>query len=239
METSFLKSGFSDSAKLPHNTQYRQAIGSLLYIAIVSRPAITVAAGYLSGFVERPTESDWKAVKRIIRYLASTINKKLRLSSAGTLELICFVDADWAGGHTDRKSTSGYVFRFGNGAIAWSSRKQTSVVMSSTEAEYIAASQASKELLWLRQLLEDLHIPIKGLFVINEDNQGCIRLIESDQCGRRSKHIDVCYHQIRDLRERNVINIRYCPTSEMLADLMTKPLAKERFLELTRHLGIC
>jgi len=197
-----------------------------------------MAVGILCRYVKKPTEKDWKAIKRVMRYLASTIDKKLKLSSTGKAKLECFVDADWAGDKADRKSTSGYVFRLGDGTVAWSSRKQTSVAMSSTEAEYIAASYASKELLWFRQLLKDMNIPMKGPTIIHEDNQGCIRLIESDRCGGRTKHIDVCYHQIRDLQERKVIKIQYCPTEEMLADLFTKPLTKERFLKLTEHLGI-
>jgi len=109
--------------------------------------------------------------------------------------------------------------------------------MSLTETEYIAASYASKELLWFKQLLKDMNIPMEGPTIIHEDNQGCICLIESDRCRGRTKH-DVCYHQIRDLQERKVIKVQYCPTEEMLADLLTKPLAKECFLKLTEYLRI-
>ncbi|KYQ49640.1 Copia protein [Trachymyrmex zeteki] len=200
MEIDYLGSDTDISMPLPHNTQYREVIGSLLYLATVSRPDISTAVGILSCRVEKPTEQDRKAAKRVIRYLGvSTLDKKLYLPSTGKMKLECFVDADWAGDRTDRKSTSGYVFRLGDEIIAWSSKKQTSVTVSSTEAEYIAASHASKELLWLRQLLKDMSFPAEEPTIINEDNQGCIRLIESSRCGARTKHIDVCYHQIRDL----------------------------------------
>lgn len=229
METGFLKTDKDCSTKLPNNSQYRQAIGSLLYIAMVSRPDIAMAVGNLCRYVEEPTEREWKAVKRVIRYLASTIDKKLRLSSNDKLKLECFVDSDWAGDKNDRKSTSDYVFRLG---------KQTSVAMSSSEAEYIAASHASKELLWCRQLLKDMNISAHDPIIINEDNQGCICLIESDRNGARTKHIDVSYHHIRDLREKRIIEMRYCSSDDMLADLLTKPLAKERFLKLISLIGI-
>lgn len=238
METNFLNSRSDDSAKIPNNNKYRKAIGSLLYIATVSRPDIATAVGILCRRVEKPTKRDWEAVKRVMRYLAFTINKSLQLSSTDTMELECFVDSDWAGDKTDRKSTSGYVFCLGKGTVAWSSRKQTSVATSSTEAEYIAASHASKEVLWFRQLLKDMNIPRKGPTKINEDNQGCIRLIESDRCGARTKHIDICHHKIRDLREKKIIDVCYCPTEAMVADLLTKPLAKERFQELVNQLGV-
>ncbi|XP_026829092.1 uncharacterized protein LOC113562800 [Ooceraea biroi] len=129
MEAGFLNSRMSDSTRLKNNCQYRKAIGSLLYIVTVSRPDIALAVGILSRCVEKPTEGDWKAIKRIMRYLASTINKELRLSSSEEIKLECFVDADWADDKTDRKSTNGYVFRLGDNIIAWSSRKQTAVAM--------------------------------------------------------------------------------------------------------------
>jgi len=227
-----------DSTRLPSNYQYRQAIGSLLYIAKITRPDIALAVGILCRRVEKPTESDWKAVKRVMRYLAHTADKKLEMSSTGNLELECFVDADWAGDRADRKSTSGFVLRLGRGTVAWASRKQTSVAMSSTEAEYVAASIASKEVLWFGQLLEDMNIQVRSPIPINEDNQGCIRLIETDRCRARTKHIDVCHHQIKDLQEKKIIKLRYCPTESMLADLLTKPLAKERFLQMVEQLEI-
>lgn len=237
METGFLSAGTTESAELPNNTLYRKAIGSLLYIATVSRLDIAVAVSILSRRVEKPTQQDWNAVKRVMRYLAFTINKKLCLPSSESIELNCYVDADWAGEKIDRKSTSGYVFLLGKGAVAWSSRKQTSVAMSSTEAEYVAASFASRELLWLRQLLMDMNVPVVGPTTVYEDNQGCIRLIESNRSGAQTKHIDVCHHQLRDLREKGIIDVLYCPSNKMLGDLFTKPLAREPFQNILEQLG--
>lgn len=237
MEPGFLTVSVEETTSLPNNHAYRQLIGSLLYLATVSRPDIAAAVGLLCRKVEKPTEYDWKAAKRVLRYLAYTMERRLRLPSSGDSQLTCYVDADWAGDKTDRKSTSGYVFLLGGGAVAWSSRKQTAVATSSTEAEYIAASFACKELLWIRQLLTDMQIPVSKPTVVYEDNQGCIRLI-SGRSGARTKHIDVSYHQIRDLLERKVIDVQYCPTNQMLADIFTKPLAKEKFLIFTESLGL-
>lgn len=237
METGFLTSE-EDSQKLPNNTKYRQAMGSLLYLATVSRPDIAAAVGFLCRRVETPTESDWKTVKRVMRYLATTIDKKLLFSSQGNVELKCYVDADWAGDRKDRKSTSGYIFQLGNNTVAWSSRKQTTVALSSTEAEYLAASHACRELLWLRCLLEDLGFANNNPTIVYEDNQGCIKLVESDRCGARTKHIDVCHHLLRDLRAQGIIALQYCTTKNMLADILTKPLSKELFKFFVEQLGL-
>ncbi|KFD60147.1 LOW QUALITY PROTEIN: hypothetical protein M514_27675 [Trichuris suis] len=238
METGYLNSLLDKSKTLPNNKRYRQAIGSLLYLATVSRPDIAMAVGLLCRRVEAPTEREWKSVKRVMRYLATTIDRKLHLSSGNEMELQCYVDAEWAGDKTDRKSTSGYVFKLGKSPVAWSSRKQSLVALSSTEAEYVAASHACKELLWLRQLLDDMGLPQTAPTMVYEDNQGCIRLLESDRCGSRTKHIDVRHHQLRNLREQGVITIQYCPSEEMTADILTKPLGKERFRKFTEQLGL-
>ncbi|XP_024879516.1 uncharacterized protein LOC112461348, partial [Temnothorax curvispinosus] len=202
METGFLAGDTENSPLLSNNHQYQQAIGSLLYLATISRLDVAAAVGFLARRVETPTQMDWNAVKRIIRYLAGTKNYKLHLSSTSDDILCCFVDADWAGDKQDRKSTSGYTFKLGSSAIAWSSHKQTSISMSSTEAEYVAASHAVKELQWLRQLLIDMNVLPEGAIPVFEDNQGCIKLIQSDKFNARTKHIDVYHHQLRHLREK-------------------------------------
>ncbi|KFD51284.1 hypothetical protein M513_07884 [Trichuris suis] len=238
METNFLSSPTEESPALSENAQFRKAVGSLLYLATVSRPDIAFAVGQLCRRVESPTQSDWKAVKRVIRYLAGSVCQKLRFSSEGNIKLTGFVDADWAGDHADRKSTSGYVFQIGHSTIAWSSKKQSVVAMSSTEAEYAAASEACRELQWLRQLLADMEVPQDGPTRTYEDNQGCIKVAQSDRCSQRTKHIDVSHHQLRDLCESGILSLVYCPSSEMPADVLTKPLGKDMFDRYLKLLGL-
>ncbi|KFD64371.1 hypothetical protein M514_23395 [Trichuris suis] len=175
-------------------------------------PDVAVAVGILSRRVENPMEFDWKSVKRIMRYLSTTKDFKLRLSPIGDMELKCYVDADWAGHKTYRRSTTGFVFKLGNSVMAWSSRKQSVVALSSAEAEYVAASNACRGLLWLRLLLNDLGILISGPVLVFEDNQACIKMVDSDRLGARTKHIDVCHHHLRDLRAQNIIMLYYCPS---------------------------
>lgn len=185
-----------------------------------------------------PSKKDWNAVKRIIRYLKGTSHYKLKLPASDEITLTGYVDADWAGDTSDRKSTSGYLFFLSGGAISWTSRKQLSVTLSSTEAEYVAAAQASQEVIWLRQLLTDLGQPQLGPTEIYEDNQGCLVLAHMEGVNSRTKHIDVKFHFLRDLQEQGLLELLYCPTEDMTADILTKPLTAERHSRLTKKIGL-
>uniref|UniRef100_A0A5S6QNT0 Reverse transcriptase Ty1/copia-type domain-containing protein n=1 Tax=Trichuris muris TaxID=70415 RepID=A0A5S6QNT0_TRIMR len=235
METNFLSSTAGESPPLPNNEQFRKAIGSLLYLATVSRPDIAFAVNLLCRRVESPTHRDWTAVKRVMRYLAGSVHRKLCFATEGSTVLTGFVDADWAGDHADRKSTSGHVFQIGHSSIVWSSKKQSVVAMSSTEAEYIAAWEACRELQWLRQLLRDMSLPQDGPTNVYEDNQSCIKVAQLDRCSQRTKHIDVRHHQLRDLQESGVVALIYRSSNDMPADILTKPLAKDKF---NHHLAL-
>uniref|UniRef100_A0A5S6QQI6 Reverse transcriptase Ty1/copia-type domain-containing protein n=1 Tax=Trichuris muris TaxID=70415 RepID=A0A5S6QQI6_TRIMR len=238
IETGYLSTMNEFSVPLPNNVQYRQVIGSLLYIATVSRPDIALAVGLLCRRTESPTEYDWKCVKHVLRCLAGTKYMKLYVSATSEPILQGYVDADWAGDKADRKSTSGFMFHLGGSTISWFTRKQTSVALSSTEADYVAMAEACKELLWLRQLLEDFGIPQKSATTIFEDNQGCIRLIDSEKLNDRTKHISVRYHLLKDLRERHIIEVKYCPSHQMMADALTKPVSKEQLSRFVRQVRL-
>ncbi|KRX55061.1 Retrovirus-related Pol polyprotein from transposon TNT 1-94 [Trichinella sp. T9] len=228
METNYLSSLDEPSPTLPDKTKYRRIIGSLLHISNVTRPHIALSVGLLCRKMETPTERDWKSAKRIIRYLAGTANAKLCRSSTNDLILRGHVDADWAGEKSSRKSTSGYVFQLGHGTIAWPTKRQTIVALSTTEAEYVAVAETSRELLWLRQLLNDFGVQTPDATTLYEDNQGCTRLVESDRFGERAKHINVRFHMEKDLREKGILEVKYCPSEEMIADNLTKPVCKQQ-----------
>ncbi|XP_064479078.1 uncharacterized protein LOC135392291 [Ornithodoros turicata] len=159
-----------DDDVLQSNEIYRQAVGELLYLSTTTRPDIACAMGYLCRHVSKPRQRDWTAVKKVFRYLKYTLNCKLQLSGEGGARLVCYADADWAGDVKDRKSTSGYFISLGGSPVSWSSRKQTSVALSSTEAEYVSAAHASQEVLWLRQLLIDFGHSMDEPTCLLEDN---------------------------------------------------------------------
>lgn len=151
------------------------------------------------------------------------------------MNLVGYVDADWGGDINDRKSTSGFVFKLGNACIGWTSKKQTTVALSSTEAEYIAMCHACGEAMWLSQLLQDMKIlKQQSPIPMFEDNQGCIAMIKSDKVNQRSKHISIKYHYIKQLYKENKIDVQYCPTECMIADMFTKPLDSTKFKK-----GLC
>lgn len=223
---------------LPDNELYRKAVGAMLYVATTTRPDIAAAIGILCRRVSNPRQRDWHALKRVMKYLKKTVDLKLKICADNNVELSGYADADWAGDTVDRKSTSGYFYKLGEVPVSWSSKKQVSVALSSTEAEYVSAAYTSQEAVWLRQLLTDLGIPLEQATTIYEDNQGCIKLANSEKLNARTKHIDVRHHYLRDLVDRNVINLVYCETDRMIADALTKPLPRPKFEELRRLMSL-
>ena len=195
------------------------------------RPDIAFAVSKVARYTSKPTVEHWKAVKHIFRYLVGTINHGILFSRS---ECIGYSDADWGGDLDDRKSTSGFIYQIGEGPVSWSSCKQNSVALSTSEAEYVALASAAQEAIWLRQLMSELtKTPIKTI-TINEDNQSAICLSKNPQFHGRSKHISIKHHFLRDQVKEGSIEVKYCRTEEMIADMFTKGLSGERFMKLRR-----
>jgi len=220
---------------------YRRAIASLQYLATNSRPDIAVGTSILARRVSSPTVADWTEVNRIFRYLSHTKDMKLKLGDVNdqcNKRLIGFVDADWGGDPDDRKSNTGYLFKYLGAPISWSSKKQTLVTLSSTEAEYIALCEAGKEALWLSQILKDFNEHVIEPPVIYEDNQSCIKMLQSEKSCHRTKHIATKYHFIRDLYKQNDIAVKYCASGQMTADMLTKPLEAVKLRQFVKDTGL-
>ena len=224
----------------PFNVQtYQQAIGCLTYMSTATRPDIAAAVGVLSQYMSRPSKDHWIGVKRVLRYLKGTLMYGLKFSAhEEEPELFGYSDADWAGDVDTRRSTSGYVFQIGSSTVSWSSKKQTTVAKSSTEAEYVALSSATQEAVWLRSLMRDFGRQMDAPTTIYEDNQGAIELAKNAKYHNRTKHIDICHHFVRERVVSNEIQVIYCPTGDMIADIMTKGLAKLTFEKLRDLLGV-
>ena len=143
-----------------------------------------------------------------------------------------YTDADWAGDPDTRRSTSGYLFNLGSAAISWSSKRQATVSLSSCEAEYMGETQATKEAMWLRRLMEELICDeIKKPTILLADNQGAIALAKNASQHGRTKHIDIQQHFVREKQSEGYIDVQFIPTKDELADGLTKPLAGEAFME--------
>lgn len=236
MDSGYLK--LTDYGKpLEDSTVYRSLIGALLYIAVHARPDISVSTSILGRRVSCPSDTDWTAAKRIVRYLLGTRDWKLEFT--GTEEgLLGFCDADWAGDQESRKSTTGYCFLLAGAAISWVSRRQPSVTLSSMEAEYMALSEACQEVIWLRRLLLEMGCAQKKPTLINEDNQSCIAFVRSERSTKRSKHIETREHFVKDLCQRKELQLVYCPTEEMTADILTKPLCVVKQRKFASKIGM-
>jgi hypothetical protein len=216
---------------------YQQLTGKLMWAMIVTRPDICFVVGRLSQFNMDPTEQHWIAAKRVLRYLSSTRKFTIHYVKNGN-GLRGYSDSDYAEDHT-RKSTSGCLFTLAGGAIAWTSKKQSLVAGSTTEAEYIAYSEAAKEAAWLRQLCLDTQqsdcLENDKSVWLGGDNQACLTIAKDPEHHGRTKAIDVRYHHVRDLIARGIITSEYVPTNSMLADGLTKALPQERS---TKHMQV-
>ena len=221
------------------NVPYREAIGSLMFLSIVSRPDISYAVNLVSRFLERHGKQHWLAVKRIISYVAGTIEYGIEYRSGGSdLVLEGYSDADFAGDVETRRSTTGYVFELAGGPVTWASQRQKLVTLSTTEAEYVAASITSREAVWLRKLLSEIECPCKEATTIHVDNQSAIRLMKNPEFHKRTKHIDVRYHFVREKVQAGELNIEYRRTEEQKADIFTKALPRNRFCKLREDIGV-
>lgn len=217
---------------LASSTPYRNIVGRLMYAMVSTRPDIAFTVGFLGRYSSNPNEHHMAMAKHAMRYLVGTVNTKIVYrKSEQPLKLELFVDSDWAGSE-ERKSTSGYVALINGAPVSWQSKRQQVTATSSTEAEYIAASQAAKEVIWLRRLLADLGHPQQGPTTIHEDNNGCIDLAKNPVHHSRTKHIDVQHHFIREKVASGEIQITRVSTSDQIADLFTKALDREKFTTL-------
>ncbi|KAG5682922.1 hypothetical protein PVAND_012240 [Polypedilum vanderplanki] len=203
---------------LEDNKEYRKLIGMLLYVSTNSRPDISSSVSILSQKV---------------------VSLSLRLSSQDPNEVIKFYsDANWAEDRRDRKSNSGHIgFVFGR-AVSWACRKQVSVSLSSTEAEYIALTEATQEVLWLKNLCEDFKIDIKFPIEVKADNQSAIKMVDSHKFSNATKHIATRYHFIKEVKEKGVIQIKYVPAEDNIADMLTKALGGIKLKQLREAAGL-
>lgn len=218
-------------------TKYRSMIGSLLYLT-ASRPDISYSVGVCARFQANPKESHLEAVKRIIRYISGSITCGVFYTYATNAEIAGYSDADWGGNLQDRKSTSGGCFFVGKNLVAWHSKKQNCTSLSTAEAEYVAAGSCCTQMLWMKNMLKDYGIP-QGKLVIFCDNTSAINISKNPVQHTRTKHIDIRYHFIRELVDKNLLALEYVSTDHQWADLFTKPLDTERFMTLRNAIGIC
>jgi len=228
-----------DRPKVPvekESKPYQALIGSLMYLSVFTRPDITYAVSVLSQFNNEFGEEHWTAAKRVLRYLKGTADRKLKFSKGDDLKV--FADADWGNCVVDRKSYSGYVATICNGAVAWRSKKQSNVALSSTEAEIVSLSEACKESTFLIQLQQELLGGRRPPVTVFCDNQAAIANIQEGHHSKKLRHVDMRQHYIKDLISDQLAQVSFVSTSEMLADIMTKALSGPQHAIFAKKIGM-
>ena len=227
--------------KLVEAREYQSLVASLMYIAVGTRPDLAFTISVLSKFNSRPTMDHFLATKRVLRYLKETAEMGLVYDSINNL--VGYTDSDFGGDLYDRKSTSGYIFTLAGAAISWKPKKQSLVTLSSTEAEYVACSEAIREGIWLRRLYHEitsaeLNLILPSIQLVLSDSQGAIALAKAPKFNSRTKHIDVKYHFVQDAYAQGLIELQYISTTDMPADIMTKPLPRETHQRHVKGMGL-
>lgn len=219
--------------------EYSRVIGSLMYITNCTRPDIAYIVNKLSRFTSNPSVVHWKALNRVLRYLRHTVEYGLHYSKYPAV-LEGYTDANWISDTKDSKSTSGYVFTIGGGAVSWKSSKQTCIARSTMESEFIALDKAGEEAEWLRNFLEEIPCWEKPVSAINIhcDNQSAIARAQNSMYNGKSRHIRRRHNTIKQLISNGIISINYVKSKENLADPLTKGLARDQVYHLSRGMGL-
>jgi hypothetical protein len=218
-------------------TYYQSIIGSLLYLALGTRPDIAHAVILMSQFMVNPTEDHIQKSLHIVQYINMHINAKIIYDGQSQEGFIAYADADWASDPINRKSVTGNIIKLAGGAVSWVSQKQKTVALSSTEAEYMCLSDTTRQIVWIESLFKELNFDIKEIALCG-DNQGAIFLASNPAQEHHSKHIDIRYHYIQECVEEKKVILHYVPTTEQIADIMTKCLSHEKFNKFRNQLGI-
>ena len=217
---------------------FQHIVGKLFYASNNVRPDLTTSVSMISSYVSNPTKLHWLALKRVLRYVKGSLDDGIVLGgNTPTPVLVGYADSDYAGCLDTRRSRTGYTFHLGEGCITWQSKKQATVALSTSEAEFLSLSSATQEVKWLRTLLEELGFQ-QDIVELNQDNTGCMGMVKKRNMPAKSKHIDIRHHFIHDAIKEKLMELKWCPTDLMKADIMTKPLPAPRFIQLKQLLNV-
>src|SRR5258708_12826660 len=221
------------------HTPYRELVGSLNYLAVVTRPDISFAVGILASFLDCYRDEHWNAAIRVLHYVKGTHDLSLTLGGSSPLSLVGYSDSDFANCRSTSCSISGYTFSLGTWTVLWKCKKQKHAADSSCYAEYIALHHTGKELIFLHELLEGLGHPHASATPLHCDNDAARQLAEDPSNHANVKHFHVKYHSTCDLVECRLAHVTRVHSSDNIADILTKALTKPDFERLHSKLGLC
>lgn len=234
-------SATDEEHKAAKDKPFPQLAGSVLYAATITRPDLAYPASVLCRYISKWSLDHWKAAKHLLRYIRGTSDLCLTFDAhGGKRMLLGWADADWGGCMDTRRSTTGYVFSTFGGIVAWKSKRQPTVALSTTQAELLASTDAGKEAIWLRQLLADLQLgPADGdPTTIKNDNMGAVQLAKHQHGFKVNKAFDLRAQWIREHQDMGVIKLEHVDTQSNRADLLTKPFTAERLRQLQQLAGL-
>ena len=231
------KMSATTGAPVQDPSDFRSLAGALQYLTF-TRPDIAYAVQQVCLHMHDPRETHLAALKRILRYVRGTLHLGLVLRPCQQEDLVVYSDADWAGCPDTRKSTSGYAVFLGDNLISWSSKRQNTVSRSSAEAEYRAIANAIAEASWLRQLLSELHSPLRRATLVYCDNISAVYMTSNPVQHQRTKHIEIDLHFVRERVAVGDLRVLHDPTSSQYADIFTKGLPSYVFTEFRSSLNV-
>ncbi|XP_019423016.1 PREDICTED: uncharacterized protein LOC109332488 [Lupinus angustifolius] len=227
----------SHGAPFEDPKHFRKIVGSLQYVTL-THPDIAYAVNRVCQFMHSPTVLHWQETTRILRYLKGTTSHCIHFKPTRAPSLLAYSNAGWFSDPKNSRSQYGYAIFHGSNLISWTSRKQQVVARSSTEAEYRSLAYTAAELLWIQQLLKDLHAPLLDPPLLLCDNVGAIFMTKNPVIRTRSKHIALDFHFIRELVETKLLNICHVSSMDQMADIFTKPLTKDHLFLLHSKLQV-
>ncbi|KAF7762621.1 hypothetical protein Agabi119p4_9214 [Agaricus bisporus var. burnettii] len=220
------------------NIPYREALGSLMWLQVATRPDLSYAVNLLSRFASNPGRAHWNAIKHTIAYLKGTLDYGISYHRDGTLQPFGYVNADYAGDTNTRRSTEGHIFFVAGGPVSWASKRQETVALLTVEAEYMALIRATQQAIWLSKFMREVGLDQEKLINVFADNNGAIANTQNNKNHRRTKHIDVKHHFIKQKVMMGEVTFTYVPSAENLANILTKPLARNAVVRCCRGMGL-
>ncbi|KAJ3552615.1 hypothetical protein NP233_g12840 [Leucocoprinus birnbaumii] len=217
---------------------YREALGSLMWLQVATRPNLSFAVNLLARFANNPGPAHWNTLKHTLSYVRGTMDYGITYRRGESVDPYGYVDSDFAGDVESRKSTEGNVFFVAGGPVSWASKRQETVALSTVEAEYMAFTRATQQALWLKKFFDELGLGTKLPIIINADNDSSISNSKYDKNHRRTKHIDVKHHFVKEKVKLGKVTFSYIPSAENVADLFTKPLPRDAVTRFVKKLGL-
>lgn len=226
--------GADELLSVDDGLRFREITGSLMYLVACTRVDLAVAVNQLARNMAKPSKAHMTAAKHVLRYLRGTASLALRYgnpSAANVNTVVGYADATWGNIPGSSRSVSGNVFLLNGAAVSWKCKVQSCVALSTAEAEFFSLCEATREAVYLRNLMEEIGLPQTSATRILEDNQPCIHLVHNPVTVSRSKHVAIRFNFVRERLELGQIDVVYCPTGDMVADALTKALPRPQHVK--------